>query len=119
MVDSGCSRSTCPPGYAGRIVPSKPVQLYTAGGDAVAHYGKAEIDYLMADNKEVCVQFQVADISRPLLSVSGFNDSGRTVVFGPEGAYITAVPVSEPPSDAMYLERHGHTHIGCGADVQR
>ena len=72
---------------------SEPRNFVGAGGDVIKNYGKAHVGLVQEDGKEISNVFHVADVCRPLHSVSTICDNGHEMLFTrgvgvvvPEGA---------------------------------
>ena len=75
-----------------------------ANGEVIPNMGEKEIRCLTDDEgvkKIICAQ--VADVSKPLLSVHRLVQAGHTVVFGPGGSYIQDGSTGK----AMWLRESG------------
>ena len=95
LVDSGASDHVVPaneiPGIetvAGEAS-KKQVHYVAADGGRIPNLGEQHLQLIMADNKRVRVTFQVADVTRPILSVSRLSEAGHKVSFSKEGGTIT------------------------------
>ena len=62
---------------------------YTAAnGGKIYNLGQTHIPIAMDNGSRTMATFQVADVSRPLMSVSTVCEMGNRVVFGAGGGYI-------------------------------
>ena len=86
------------------IVKRYEVQIRAANGQKVAHYGQRAAPLRGANNFPVMVQFEVADVVRPILSVHKLPARGYEVVFGASVSYISKGTVK------LSLESHGSAH---------
>ena len=72
MVDSGAAVSVCPLGYAPEIPMSKHSRrstLRSASGAQIEHAGQKMVEYENGDGGLANVNFEVADVTRPLVAV--------------------------------------------------
>ena len=60
---------------------SEPRNFIGAGGDMINNYGKAHVSLVQGDGKEISNIFHVADVCRPLHSVSTICDNGHEMLF--------------------------------------
>ena len=60
---------------------SDPRNFIGAGGDIIKNYGKARVALVQDDGKEISNVFHVADVCRPLHSVSTICDNGHEMLF--------------------------------------
>ena len=98
VMDSGASESVAPPDLAPHYpVTSSPGSLsgqeYTsASGNAIPNLGEKILDIVMEDGRESQIKYQVAEVSRPLNSISEICDAGgnygQIVMFGRTGGAI-------------------------------
>ena len=91
MVDSGAAVNACPLAHAPTVDTTRSrrdVELQNASGDEVRHHGSKTVSYSLAEGQSALVEYEVADVHAPLLSVSRMVDMGATVVFSPCGAHI-------------------------------
>ena len=94
-MDSGCGKHVTPPsmieGYA--VAPSTASQqgrhFIGAGGDRIKNHGQVEINLAHSDGTKVRSNFQVADVTRMLLSVSQICDNDCEVHFNKSRGWIT------------------------------
>ncbi len=97
-IDSGCVAHCTDPDDIPCTVEIKPPppgakDFVGAGGDSIKRHGKAEVLLVQENGMEVSNVFQVADVTRPLHSVSQVADTDKEVLFTkgecvvvPEGA---------------------------------
>jgi hypothetical protein len=93
-IDSGCGKHVSPPsllpGYT--VMPSESSRrnqhFIGAGGDRIKNHGEAEINLLSSESK-LHSKFQVADVTRMLLSVSQVCDNDCTVQFDKQKGWVT------------------------------
>ena len=100
VMDSGASESVAPPGMAPHypVTPSpgslagQQYQAANAAGDPIDNLGEKVLDIVMEDGRESTIKYQVADVHRPLNSISEICDAGgengQLVVFGRGGGAI-------------------------------
>ena len=94
-VDSGAAETICPAASA-KSVPTVPGEKFKAGasytcasGKPLPNLGEKKCLAYFGDSPTARgLRMQVADISRPLLSVSRAVDSGCRVVFDSQWSYI-------------------------------
>jgi len=98
VMDSGASESVAPPGLCPhyKVLPSPGSiagQNYvSAGEEVIPNLGEQYLNILTDGGTEGVAKYQVADVVRPLNSVSEICDAGgpqgQTVVFGRNGGYV-------------------------------
>ena len=94
IVDSGASDSVGPTGLAPWIKTrdsegSKRGQnFHTACGGEIPNEGEKAIPIVTREGRKGMANFQCADVSRPLMSVSRICDQGNCVVFTATGGYV-------------------------------
>ena len=94
VLDSGAADSVCPRSMA----PEFPVEdteasragvYYTAAdGGRIANVGQQALPVALENGARTVATFQVADVSRPLMSVGRVCEMGNRVLFGAGGGYI-------------------------------
>ena len=113
IFDSGTSESVCPR----RMCPLWPVVdsegslksvFYTsASGGRIRNRGQQTIPIELTDGTRSHATFQVADVSRPLISVASVCATGNVVIFGIGGGVIRNLTTGhETPfvrEDGIYL----------------
>ena len=97
MLDSGASSSVAPASMAGSV-PTKPSlgsqrgqHFYAANGDKIPNLGEKTVNVETELGQAYSMTFQVADVVRPLTSVSKICDAANgknEVVFTANGGYI-------------------------------
>ena len=94
ILDSGAGESVMPPGLLPDY-PTVPGQAardgvtYTAAdGGEIPNLGEQSIPFCTAEGHECQVTFQVADVQRPLMSVSALTARGNRVSFNGNGGVI-------------------------------
>ena len=94
MVDSGAGAAVAPPQMmpSVRIDPSegsKRGQRYSsASKHKIKNLGQQQIKAVTEDGQPTEVLFQVADVSKPLMSVSAICEKGNRVIFGKAGGVV-------------------------------
>ena len=94
IVDSGASDSVGPTGLAPWIKtrPSEGSKrgqnFHTACGGELPNEGEKSVPIITREGKKGFANFQCADVSRPLMSVSRICDQGNCVVFTATGGYV-------------------------------
>ena len=87
VVDSAADES-CWPKDLGGAFETRPstrnIQLRTANGGEMSHYGEKHVTFRSANDEEVVgLKFQVTDVKKPLLAVRRLVERGNVVSFGP------------------------------------
>ena len=83
-VDSVAHPSMCPQYPGKQSEASKAGEGYTsASGDFLPNLGEQTLPVQTADGRDTCISYQLADVSKPLNSVSEICDSG-----GPDGQLV-------------------------------
>ena len=91
VVDSGAGASVGPRGLAGpngikESAGSKAGQTFTsASGKIMKHEGEVSLNCLTSTGTGMTAVFQIADITRPLLSVSKICENGNMISCGSNG----------------------------------
>ena len=93
VVDSGAEDTVAPPGLLpGLVVPSPMSKAklcyHAANGAAIANLGQAMVNF-ESEGLLCGMAFQIAEVERPLISVSKLIEAGNAVEFGREGGMIT------------------------------
>ena len=86
IVDSGASYSVCPKSYAPETptVQSTAIKLQQPDGKVLRRYGKKKVYYENWNRTRLLEnEYQVADVTTPLISVKDRNNRGQLVCFGP------------------------------------
>jgi hypothetical protein len=94
-MDSGCGKHVTPPsmieGYS--VAPSAASRqgrhFIGAGGDRIRNHGQCEINLAQDGAAKVRSNFQVADVTRMLMSVSQICDTDAEVHFNKEKGWVT------------------------------
>ena len=94
VMDSGASESVAPASMC-PLYPVKPSvgslagQKYlSASDDLIPNLGEQHLPVVTETGREGVVKYQIAEVSRPLTSVSEICDAGGQVVFGKNGGVI-------------------------------
>jgi len=117
VVDSGAAESVAPESMAPWIPMkesegSKRGQTYlSASGDKLPNLGEKKFDMMTVEGHWAQATFQVAEVTRPLCSVSKMCDKGNRVVFEMGGGYVenltTGVRTSFSRENNVYvMEMH-------------
>ena len=64
------------------------MQYHTADGQRISNLGQKTFEAVSEHGSALSQTFQIADISRPLMSVGELADAGNVVVFGRKGGYV-------------------------------
>ena len=97
-MDSGCSDPVAPPSLAPHIPITEPPgsragQEYTvADGTSIANLGEKVLKGCDNEHQPIAMKYQMAQVTRPLNSVSEICDNDNRVVFGKSGGFIYHVP---------------------------
>ena len=93
-MDSGASESVAPPD----MCPLYPinesegskagVKYRTASNTSIPNLGEQTLNVFLEDGRETNVKYNIADVSRPLNSISEICDGGNQVIFGKGGGII-------------------------------
>ena len=90
--------------------------LRTASSALIEHAGQKVVEYENGDGGLVDVNFEVADVTRPLVAVGGLQKRGLTMVMGPHGRFVTRGQVMKPPGSNLDLE---HPNGACWMRLTR
>jgi hypothetical protein len=94
VMDSGASAPVVPPTMAPKVPigaseGSRRGQNYTsASKHKLPNLGEQLLDAVTEAGEETNVLFQIADVSRPLVSVSAICEMGNRVIFGKSGGVV-------------------------------
>ena len=108
-VDSGAARSACPQDYAmdRPMVPSSnKLAFQTASGEILESYGSKTVPYDLGDFGQLCINCEVTDVDGPVAAVASMNDAGLTVVFTPEGSWVS-IEAPGPQSESTWCASRG------------
>ena len=109
VMDSGAWGSVAPPSAAPKVAieespKSKRGSCYvTASAGRLPNMGQKALNAWTSEGKDVNVLYQIAEVSRPLTSVSATCDKGNVVVYHSQGGYIQNCE----SGDCTYFERKG------------
>ena len=110
VLDSGAADSVCPRSMAPHFriddtEASRAGVYYTAaGGGSIANLGETTVPVAMENGLRTSATFQVADVSRPLMSVGKVCEMGNRLLFGAGGGYIVNVATG---SATLFYKRDG------------
>ena len=94
IMDSGAAESVCPRSMAPQFrvqdsLASRSGVFYTsANGGKIMNLGEQHIPVALSNGARTICAFQVAEVSRPLMSVSKLCEMGNRVLFGANGGVI-------------------------------
>ena len=94
VADSGAAAPVAPPNMAPGVAVrpsagSREGRIFTScTGAAIPNLGEQELHVVTDNGLDTTVLFQLADVSRPLMSVSAICDRGNRVMFGRNGGVI-------------------------------
>ena len=109
VMDSGAADSVAPPSMAPKVAVqespgSKRGQCYvSASAGRMPNMGQKVLKIQTNEGRDKSVLYQIAEVSRPLTSVSATCDKGNWVVYTPEGGFIMNCQTGERTS----FERRG------------
>lgn len=123
VVDSGAAESV-PPERLAPWVPTRPSrgsargQTYvSASGDKLPNRREKHLELMTDEGEWARATFQVAEVTRPLCSVSRMCDQGNRVIFGSGGGYVEHIAIGK----RSYFQRahnvyvmHMHVLVGDG-----
>ena len=93
-MDSGAAESVCPRTMAPQFAiqdsaASKSGVYYTsANGGKIMNLGEQHVPVCLSNGARSICTFQIAEVSRPLMSVSRLCEMGNRVLFGANGGVI-------------------------------
>ena len=119
MVDTGAAVSACPLRCAPEIPvarSSRNATLTTASGAKIEHAGQKMIEYKHGEGSSVNFNFEVANVTRPLVALGGLQRVGVMVVMGPDGSFVTRGRVAKPTGSSLELE---HANGACSMRLTR
>ena len=109
VMDSGAADSVAPPTLAPHVMVSeskgsKRGQCYvSASGNRLSNMGEKVLEIQTNEGKDTTVLYQIAEVGRPLTSVSATCDRGNWVVYTSQGGFIINCQTGERTS----FERSG------------
>ena len=82
-LDSGSCAHVTPPNLFGVLDPGAPTlkPYFGADGSEIANYGNCTVNAVLDDSTQMTTIFNVAKVTRPLLSVTQMASIGHTVFF--------------------------------------
>ena len=108
-MDSGAADSVAPPTLAPKVEitespGSRRGQCYvSASAGRMPNMGQKVLEVQTNEGKDARVLYQIAEVSRPLTSVSATCDKGNWVIYTPGGGFILNCQTQE----RTYFERAG------------
>ena len=96
LVDSGAAENVLPADILPDYEPvegearKKNVMYMTADGHEMPNFGEKFIPFKTFEGHEAGIKFQVADVRRPLLSVTAMTAQGNSVFFHEDGGTIVS-----------------------------
>ena len=101
VADSGAAAPVAPPSMAPGV-PTRESEgsregrnFTTATGAPLKNLGEQELHAVTDNGLDTTVLFQLADVSRPLMSVSAICDKGNRVIFGKSGGVIQSLATGQ------------------------
>ena len=94
ILDSGASELVCPPSmaplWAVEDSPGSKIGLHylSASGGRIPNKGQQRLPIELQGGIRTHAILQIADVSRPLISVAKLTESGKAVIFGCSGGVI-------------------------------
>eukprot|EP00971_Amphidinium_carterae_P200197 3973072-Amphidinium_carterae.1 len=113
LIDSGSEIHVCPPSFCAKCpwTDHRNVVVRTAGGHIIRHYGENPVHLKTHKGFPLTVNFHVADVRRPIVSVKRFVERGYTIEFSPNKGCIRSVKGAEKP-----LSVAGGTYVASDDD---
>ena len=110
-IDSGAADSVIPQDMLASEFPLLPkqegVRSIAANGNVIGNYGRRNIAFKTQGRSGLnCVTFHVADVKKPLASVSKMVEKGSSVHFTPQGSYILG-----PKGERIELQQKGGVYV--------
>ena len=90
-VDSGACAHVAPPNVFGLLnirEAQHKGKYFGADGSPIDEYGQLTINAVLEEGAEMKTSFDIAKITRPLLSVNQISQNGHQVIFGKSESYI-------------------------------
>ena len=111
VLDSGAEKTVAPPRMFPGTVEVSAMQraggrYRTADGSRIPNLGQTKVPFSTAEGHQCTLLFQVARITRPLISVAQLSRSGRRCIFDHDGGYIE----HRATGRKIQLERAGNTY---------
>jgi hypothetical protein len=112
VVDSGAEESVAPKGFFRAPVLESPMsrvggKYRAANGTRIANLGQQKVHFRTAEGHAVGMEFQVAEVERPLISVAQLTSAGNSVVLGETGGSI----VNAKTGKTIELVRRGGVYL--------
>jgi hypothetical protein len=111
IVDSGAAECVCGPNHFSSVTTcidanrkSAGVEYVCADGGRVPNLGEKDVSGLTFDGKNFACNFQVTNVSRPLLAVAKLTAAGHGVWFGKNHGVITHGVTGE---ETVFPKKHG------------
>ena len=80
----------------------------TASGEILDHYGSKMVPYDLGSFGHLGINYEVTDVNGPFAAVSSMNDSGLTVVFTPNGSWVSS-EAPPRPTERVDMVRESRT----------
>ena len=114
-VDSGAEESVWPAGWFKeeplRTIGVEPKKFIAANGQPMAHYGSKQVKFCKGggdgDGQIMSLNFEVTDVTRPLVAVRRIVEHGNDVCFDESGGRI----VNRAKGTSIPLERKGGCYV--------
>ena len=90
-VDSGACAHVAPPNVFGLLCITEAQhkgKYFGADGSPIDEYGQLTVNAVLGEGSEMKTTFDIAKITRPLLSVNQISQNGHQVIFGKNESYI-------------------------------
>ena len=94
IMDSGAAESVCPrsmaPQFAIRDSAASKAGVYytSANGGHIPNLGEQHVPFCLANGARTIATFQVAEVSRPLMSVARLCEMGNRILCGANGGVM-------------------------------
>ena len=113
VVDSGAAECVALDGMAPHI-PSRPTEaskrglhFYDASGGEIRNEGEKDVHVVTEEGRNVAMNYQTADVVRPLNAVSKICDRGNYVIFTKDKGFI----INEKSGDTTSFPREGGVYV--------
>ena len=112
-VDSGASETVIPDGTVKsvQLTPSdaskRGVQYEVANGERIPNLGQKSFQGITLDGQRRGITAQVADVNKPLMSVTRLVQAGNTVVFSSTGSYV----MDDATQEKIWLRESGGMYM--------
>ena len=112
VVDSGAEETVAPPGLFPGEVAESPMQrsggrYRAANGARIPNLGQQRVSFRPSEGHGCSLRFQVADVERPLISVSQLGKTGHKVEFDGDKGHIVHVRTGR----RLRLQREGGVYV--------